>query len=69
MASTLKDHSLSATYDASNKKFTIHNTSGIDKEIIEKIFSDYSSLRKTEMVIGHSLKYSGSRDAIAEVEN
>lgn len=40
MASTLKAHSLSVTYNADNKKFTIHNSSEIDKETIAKIFSE-----------------------------
>lgn len=39
MASTLKAHSLSLTYNPENKRFTILNTSDLDKDSIEKIFS------------------------------
>lgn len=39
MASTLEAHSLSLTYNDSTRKFTIHNSSEIDKEAIAKILS------------------------------
>lgn len=47
MAEALKAHSLTVSYNGKTKKFTIHDSAGLNKEEIEKIFKEkvYSKWR------------------------